>query len=223
MHSDLLERCAVARECITVPEFPSASIRVMVDRAADIAPRRRILVASILVAFLAVGIAAAAAVYQRHLTPPIYKVREGTHIHFNRSDTMVLNASSVSVGPIPSETQIRSAAARLNFTAILPTGLPIGTNPIAMFTSGNDVLAISYDLPNTGRGSHHTMWIVLSNAKTLSDSTFPRRRRNVTVTPRYPSVARWRIGSEEVIVSSNGLTSSQAAAIRTAMQREAKH
>src|SRR6185437_10612060 len=204
MQSDLLERCRAARESIQVPPFPSTRIRLAADRPRQILRRRSFAAACI--AGLSAFAIAAAAVWQQ------------THISFTHSGGIVIRSDAHSGSrPIHSEAEIRAAAAHLNFRAILPQGLPAGTKPIRLFTSGSDVLAITYNLPGAYRRSHHMLWIFLANPSTLSGkipSANPYRLR--TFGPTMSS-AHWRAGPEEVIVVSNGLTLAELAALRRAM------
>jgi hypothetical protein len=120
-------------------------------------------------------------------------------------------------------TEIRQAAAGLDFPAILPGVLPDGTKPIRLFTAGTSLLAITYDLPGIQRRSHHMLSIFIANHNTMAALNAS------TIAGRYnlrfglgDNVELWRMGPEEVIVVSNGLTESEFAAIKSAMQQQAR-
>jgi hypothetical protein len=126
MHSDLLERAQMAREHINIPTFPLGSIRTAVQRAPKPAPRRRTIIASILAGLSVVAIAAAAEIIQQ------------THITLTPQGGMVISSSGKHVSlPNPSDAEIRDAAARLDFPAIVPSGLPAGTIAKQLGTEGS--------------------------------------------------------------------------------------
>jgi hypothetical protein len=204
MHSELLERFRIARNNIVVPTFPLSSIRL----AAQSAPHHRArgpIAAAIAVSLFAAGIAAATVMLQ-------------THITFTPSGGMLIKSDAKSGSrPIHSEAEVREAARHLNFPAILPAGLPEGTEPIRLFTSGSDLIAVTYNLPGAQRRSHHLLWIFLANPAAMSPWKAPRAAYQLR-TGRMTQ-AHWRAGSEEVIVVSNGLTPQELAAIKRAMIR----
>jgi hypothetical protein len=207
MQFDLLEQCRAARESIQVPPFPLAQIRRAADRPIPIL-RRRSAVAAAIAGFSAFAIAAAA-------------VWQQSHIVFTPSGGMVIRSDAHSGSrPIHSDAEVRDAASHLNFHAVLPKGLPPGTTPIRLFTSGRDVLAITYNLPGAYRRSHHLLWIFLANPSTLSGK-FPAAKTYKDRTfGRTMSQAHWRVGHEEVIVVSNGLTAAELATLKRAMEQE---
>lgn len=211
MHADLLERCRAAREHIEVPPFPLTSIRTAAARATKPAPRRRTLAAAVLTSLSIVSIAAAAEVLVQ------------THIHFPPAGGMVISSDAKpSSRAIHSEAEIREAAEHLDFPAILPSGLPEGTQPVRLTTAGSDLLAIDYDLPGVQRRSHHMLWVFLANPSTMAGLKAPY----ASSSPLYrlhmkDDVALFRAGAEQVIMVSNGLTATEFAAIKRSMEQEA--
>ncbi len=131
---------------------------------------------------------------------------------------MVISSSvKTSSRPIHSEAEIRDAAEHLDFRAILPSGLPEGTKPIRLYTAGTSLLAVTYDLPGAERRSHHLLWIFLANPNTMA-SPYSRPAAYQLRTGHAMSMDLWRTGPEAVIVVSNGLTASELARIKRAMQ-----
>lgn len=206
MHSDLLERCREAREHIGVPAFPASSIRAAAGRKPQPILRRRS-VAAVLAATLSLAAIAAAA-----------EMAQQTHVRFTPSGGMVLSSDAKSGSrPIHSTAEIQQAARRLAFPAVLPAGLPAGTQPVRLFTSGRDLIAITYNLPGIERRSHHFLWVFLTDPKALTNAP-PSGARYKLRTGGRLSQAHWRVGAEEVIVVSNGLTAQELAAMKRAMQ-----
>jgi hypothetical protein len=210
MHSDLLERAQAARERIGVPAFPVASIRSAAARAPKPAPRRRTLLAAILAGFSVVAIATAAEVLQ-------------THIKFTPGGGMVI--SSVGKGATtlnPTDDEIREAAARLDFHAIVPSGLPEGT-VAKQLQGGSSAMDIRYDLPGAERASHHMLYIFLANPATISGKApgLASPRSNRTTFAALTRAELFRVGDEQVIVVSNGLTAPELASIKASMQAAA--
>jgi hypothetical protein len=201
MHAELLECCRLAREQIAVPSFPLASIRERLERSA---PRRRSIVAAIVAGLSLVTIATAAEVLHQ------------THVTFPSSGGMVFSADNIRYQSIRDEAEIRTAAERLNFSAVLPAGLPEGTKPTHLLL-GTDLIGIVYDLPGEQRRLHHLLWIFLANPNTMTSAD---RAREHIKTGRAMTLSHWRVGPEEVIVASNGLTQLELAAIKRGMQRE---
>ncbi len=211
MHSDLLERSRIAREAIDVPAFPLASIRAAVARPAPAPARRRSIVAAIVASVSIVAIAAAAEVVQQ------------TRIHFLRQGGLVVSSPDMrSAHDIHSTGEIRAAAARLGFKATIPTGLPDGTIPVRLNTGGKSYLAIDYDLPGIARRSHHMLWIFLADPQTISSQNVSHTSSGRVMRLKMNNeMQTFRAGAEQVIIVSNGLTWSEFAAIKRAMQREA--
>lgn len=205
MHFDLHERCMAARSEITVPSFPSDAILAGANRVSQPRAKRRTGPAIAAVALSLIAAAAAAELAQQ------------THVRFTRSGGFVIKSDGMSASrTIHSEADIRQAAARLNFKAILPAGLPPGTQPVRLFTSGNDLLAVTYDLPGAERRSHHFLWIFLANPDTFSNAPRKHWSQNLQ-TGKHMLRANWRSGAEQVIVVSNGLTPAELATMKTAM------
>lgn len=208
MHFDLLERCREVREHIAVPPFPSSSIRAAAEPGPQSLLRRRSIAAALAATLSVAAIAAAAEIAQQ------------SHIRFTPSGGIVLSSDAKSGSrPISSDAEIREAAQHLDFQAILPEGLPAGTKPIRLFTSGRDLIGITYTLPGSERRSHHFLWVFLTDPKTLTNAP-PATRYNLRTGDRM-SQAHWRVGPEEVIVVSNGLTAQELAAMKSAMQQSA--
>lgn len=209
MLSNLHERCAAARTGIAVPDFPAERIRAGAnDASQQRQPRRRNAAVIALVALSLAGAAAAAELAQQ------------THVNFTKSGGFVIKSDGKSGSRlVHSDAEIREAASHLNFTPVLPMGLPPGTRPIRLFTSGNDLLAITYDLPGVDRRSHHVLWIFLANPDTFSNAPHKSWNRELA-TPKHMLRASWRSGAEQVIVVSNGLTASELATMKAAMGAE---
>lgn len=212
MPSDLHEVCRLARERIPVPAFPLESIRHAAQgRGVTRVGPKRSLIAGILAAVSIIAVAAAAEIAATQ-----------SHIRFTPSGGMVLSsAGKMSSRTITSDSQVREAAAHLDFSAVLPAGLPPGSKPIRLATAGNDVIAVTYDLPGVWRASHHLLWIFLANSATMKTGAATSSRYQLRPDGRM-SKALWRVGPEQVIVVSNGLTASELQAIKDAMQREAR-
>jgi hypothetical protein len=206
MHSDLYERCHALRQSIDVPPFPVHVIRHAMEKKPRAGIRRRTMAAALAATISLAAIAAAAEFVQQ------------THVRFTPSGGMVISSDAKSGSrTISSDGEIRQAAQHLSFHAILPAGLPPGSKPIRLFTSGTDMLAITYDLPGAQRRSHHFLWVFLTDPKSLSNA--PPARRYRLRTGDKMSQAHWRVGAEEVIVVSNGLTAQELSAMKRAMQR----
>jgi hypothetical protein len=209
MHSDLLERCQTARAQIEVPQFPLASIRAAADRAIARPPHQRSIAVAIVASLSLVALAAAAEIAQQ------------THVHFTPSGGFVISSDAgMTWRSIHSSAQILAAARRLDFPAVLPQGLPDGTKPTSLFTSGANMLYITYNLPGAQRRSHHWLSIFIADHATMMGS-------NASVAKRYQlnlrdSIGFWRMGPEEVVIASNGLTQPELATIKRSMLQAAK-
>lgn len=208
MRTDLSQLCTSARERIAVPDFPRASIRRALQAPAHQPARKRSLLV-ILAAGLSLAAAAAAA-----------EVAVQSHIGYTRSGGMVLSSNAkMGEHAISSDADIRDAASHMNFPVTLPAGLPPGTKAIRLFTAGSDVMAITYDLPGAWRASHHLARIFLANPATLGGRTVSRPRAQIATGTWVMRQARWRVGGEDVILVSNGMTQSEIQAVKRAMQR----
>ena len=207
MPSDLNDLCATARERIVAPPFPRAQIMTAAQRSPESNPRLHRLSAAIIAGISIIAIAAAA------------ELATQSKIRFTPSGGMVLSSSAASSfsREIHSSEDVRQAASHLNFPAVVPSGLPAGSKPTRLYTSGPDLMAVTYDLPGAWRASHHFAWIFLANPATLSGSKLPAVHYTLRTDGRM-STARWRAGSEEVIVVSNGLTPGEVDTIKRAMQ-----
>lgn len=207
MLSDLTHLAREARESIEIPPFPAYAIRTAAQHQPRV-PRRRSAAATALAVLSLAGIAAAAALH-------------GTHLTFTHSGGLVI-ASNVQNGSVAihDDAPVRAAAQKLDFTAILPAGLPKGTKPAQLYTAGRSLMAVTYDLPGAQRASHHLLWIFLADPAIVSGSP-SRAPKYGWRTGKSMIASHWRIGPEEVIVVSNGLTQSERAAIKSAMEREA--
>lgn len=208
MRSDLDQLCNAAREHISVPAFPREAVRSAVAEH----PRgtgKRTVAAALAATCVLAGAAAAA------------QLATQSHIRMTHSGGMVLMTSAKSGSvPISSEAQVRAASARLDFPATLPAGLPQGTRPIRLYTAGSDVMAVTYTLPGAWRASHHLLWIFLANPASMEARSFAKQPR-YTLRTSGMSHAAWRVGSEEVIVVSNGLTPEELQKIEAAMRSNA--
>lgn len=211
MHSDLSERCRIARENMNIPPFPSLSIRTAVERAGRPAPRRYSFGVALLAGVSAITIAAAAAVLQH------------TRVHFSPLGGLVISSVDKMVSrPVHTNAEIRQAAEHLDFQAILPEGLPDGTMPVRLLAVDKSLLVITYNLPGIQRGSHHWLSIVIANPTTMSASTASIAARYGLRSGKNMSRAHWRVGREDVITLSNGLTLPELARIKQAMEQAAQ-
>lgn len=205
MHSDVRARCAIAREEVAVPAFSAEAIRARAHLRSQRRSRRRSFVAAIVAGFSLVAVAGAA-------------ITQQTHLRFTQSGGMVIQTGAKSGSrPIHGNAEIRAAAQRLDFPAVLPAGLPAGTEPVRLYTAGRSLMAITYNLPGAQRRSHHLLWIFLANPQTLANLAAPARYRLRTA--GAVREAHWRNGAEEVIVVSNGLLPEELASIERAMKR----
>lgn len=203
MHYDLHELCRSAGEGVAVPAFPVGSIRARIARASTAEPKRRPFSALFAVALALVAVAAAAAILTQ------------SHIRFTRSGGMVIESQHAVNRAISSEADIMRAAAQMNFHVTLPAGLPAGSRPIRLYVGDSDVMAITYDLPGAWRASHHLAWIFLANPNVMSTHV-PETQYKLRVDRRMSST-HWRVGGEQVIVVSNGLTPDEVAKIESTM------
>lgn len=145
-----------------------------------------------------------------------------SHLNFTPSGRLVVSSSARTTSrSIDSDADVREAASHLNFTPVLPAGLPAGTKPIRLYTSGHDLIAVTYDLPGAWRSSHHLLWIFLANPATIGEHHLPPSRYRLRPDGRM-SQAHWIAGNEAVVVVSNGLTAAELQAIKTAMLRESR-
>lgn len=209
MHSELSAAFSALRERMAVPPLPRAAI-VTAAQYAPANSRKRGWTAGAVAILSAFAIAGAA------------EIATQSHIRFTRAGGMVLSSTAKTQNRvISSENEVKTAAARMNFPVTLPAGLPNGTKPVRLYTSGDDVMAVTYDLPGAWRASHHLMWIFLANPATMA-----KAEPNSAVYRLRPdgrmSQARWRAGGEEVLVVSNGLTPAEVEAMKLAMQRPAR-
>lgn len=206
MHSDLLERAQIARENIHVAPFPLDAIRAATSRSAQRPHWRRWPMVALVASLSLVAMGAAGEVVSQ------------THVHFTPTGGMVI-ASDAKTGsrPISSTSEVREAAAHLNFAAVLPAGLPDGTTPVRLYTSGSDLMAVTYNLPGAWRASHHLLWIFLANPQTLGSQELHAPAYQLRPDSRMLR-AQWRAGAEEVIVVSNGLTQTELQTIKRAMK-----
>ena len=207
----------MARERIEAPPFPRAWIRSARLRAARPASRWRPIAAAILASLSIVAVAAAAQILER------------THLTFTPSGGLVISSSKSTSRSIHSVDDIREAASKLDFSAVLPAGLPSDAKPVKLDTAGTSLLTVTYDLsPVRGQARH--LWIFLANAATMSGPNAHRASRARTgaryeadLAPKGPGydVELARFGAEAVVIVSNGLTKAEIQTIKRAMQQEA--
>jgi len=199
MHSDLLERSREIRGRIQAPRFPLEAIRASAIRAER--PTRHVpFVAAIVAGCSIVAIAATA------------QIVEHARLRFMPSGGIVISSDTESSRLIHDGNAIRAASERLDFPVTLPAGLPASASPLKLDMAGTSLLAITYTLPD----AHH-LWITLVNPRATSGSlppTSPRHGKNIRA-------QFWRIGAEDVLVASDGLTPAQFASIKQAMERAA--
>jgi len=209
MHYDLLERCREARERMEAPAFPLEAIRAAIRCSSQPTPRRRSISAAIIASFSILAVAAAAEVLQQ------------THVQFTPSGGMVISSNAkMGSRPIHTYAEIQEAARRLDFPAVLPTGLPTGTKPIRLFTAGTSMLAVTYDLAGAQRQSH-LLWIFLTNRATMSGPAQRFQGRYKLQAGERMLLRAWHVGKEAVLVVSNGLRDQEFGAIKRAMEHEA--
>ncbi|HEY1681748.1 MAG TPA: hypothetical protein VGF98_08950 [Candidatus Tumulicola sp.] len=208
MHSDLLVMSRDARDRIEAPPFPLAAIRAATGGPVRRPSRRRSIIAIFVTGFSIAAIAAAAEVtHQAHLT-------------FLPSGGMVVSAGTAkfSSREIHSEADIQDATKQLDFQAIIPTGLPNGATPVKIDMAGTGLLVITYALADPHDGKGHKLWIFLANPATISQSAVAHYRSR-----HGYATEQWRLGTEQVIVVSDGLTKSEFGAIRNATERSASN
>jgi hypothetical protein len=209
MHSDLPALCGKAREQIAVPPFPRAAIRAAAQNAPNTAARRRSFFSAVALGLSLVAVAAAA------------DIAVQSHIRFTPSGGFVISSSAkMASRAIHSNAEVRAAAQHLNFPVVLPAGLPDGTRPTQLFTAGNDMLAVTYELPGAWRASHHHLWIFLINPASIGKYRAPLDRYRLHPGGRGSEIGMWQVGGEQVIAVSNGLTRPEVERMKAAMQRE---
>jgi hypothetical protein len=205
MHSNLLEMSREAREHIQAPSFPLHAIRAATARPATQPPRRQLALALLIAGISVAAIATAA------------EVTHQARLVFPHSGGIIVssNGAKLSSREIHTDAEVFDAAKRLDFQAVLPAGLPDGATPIKVDMAGTSLLVITYALPAQS-GDGHKLWMFLANPAVLSPANAARYRSR----HGYPS-QQWRVGAEQVIVVSDGLTASGFAAIKGAMLRSA--
>jgi len=199
MHSDILQRSLEIRGSIQAPSFPLEAIRIAARRA-ERPTRRMPVIAALIAGCSIVAIAATAQVVQQ------------TRLRFMPSGGIVISSNSQSTQFVRGDGQIQAASERLDFHVTLPLGLPANASPLKVDVAGTSLLAITYALPN----AHH-LWIMLVNPRATSGSLAPAPPRH----GKHIRAQFWRIGAEDVLVASDGLTPAQFASIKHAMERAA--
>ena len=186
-----------------IPPFPREAIRAAAQRPQPHQqPRKRIALAAFAAGLSLVAIAAAAEVAVR------------THVTFN-SGGIVLSSDKLEKRAITSNADVQEAATHLSFRAVAPAGLPAGTTPVQL-ESGRDILVVKYELPAVGSEPHPTLWILLTDPQSISNG--PALKERFGFAPGKMRLGEFfRVGDEQVMLVSNGLTLEQANAIKQAM------
>ena len=210
MLSEIFSRAHSSYERLDVPPFPVAAIRAAAQRSVESRRRRQVVAFCSLASLLFVAVAAGAAI--------LHEAR----IHVLPSGGMVIRSHrSMRFGTIHSGSEILDASKRLNFSAVLPDGLPAGSKPISFFTADSNVLAVTYSLPGGEPTARRMLTIVLSNPSSITRSQAEKTASDRLQPGLATRIHFFRVGSEEVTVQSNGLTEREIGNIEYTMLGDA--
>jgi len=208
--------CRSAREAIVVPAIPLGAIRhgAQVDSGERSGRRRRGVIAAIVASLSIVSVAAAAEVWG--------------HVQVSLDPSgAVLMAFTKWDGPVrnPTERDFQKAVRALNFTAILPDGLPKGTDAESLTVFGPGAMQITYNLPGAWRRSNHLLFVILANPASVApeNAKLPRTAYSLQYGPTTGLGAlRWRVGQEELIVLRSTITASELAHFKRVMMAKGR-
>lgn len=212
MQFDLAEACAAERERMEVPAVPLGAIRVNAARRPETTPRKRSAIFTVVLAALPT-LAMAAGVAQ------LWR----THISLSPTGVSKLQAHAGAWAKNPTTEELRRFAADLNFPAILPDGLPTGTQAIRLVRMDRDALLIQYNLPGAWRRSDHLLDVIIANPATLDSSGQGQHYKYNLMFGGHAArgSVHWRTGKEEVVVFASTMTASELARFKSAMQAAA--
>lgn len=203
MQSDFLTACQHTRERMEIPPAPTAAIRHAArNRGTEQGKHRRTVVAAFAASIFLVAVAAAA-------------VLSRTHVQVMKSGWVHISSDTLTYTKRPTEQQLRSAATKLDFPAILPTGLPAGSVLAGIARFGTEALVLQYNLPGSWRASHHLLKMVIAH-RTASGVSVDGARTLYTLASK-PVQAHWNVGQEEVIAVGYAATPAELANIKRAM------
>jgi hypothetical protein len=206
MQYDLTSLCQDARARIDVPSVPLRAIRKAARQRGTPLRRRTLFV--VFAAALSLGAVAAAAVWH---AMRVYVGSTGA-VDIYYAHTMTIKQHATQADAV-------SAARRVDFPVILPTGLPAATRLQSVARVERSVLMLDYDLPGAWRRSHHLLAVTLADPAIVGTTKsapanvrwmmlhYDQRRRTV----------RWRVGGEEVIIAWNNFTPAELARMKEAM------
>jgi len=219
MQSNFELSCKIARDAIAVPVIPLDTIRYEAQhRPSESAGRRRRGVLAAVVASLSIVAAAAAADIFGHVQISLNP--SGTvHLYFDGGDRFR--------GPLlnPKQQDLEKAARAMNFAAILPKGLPKGTDAEGLMVLGPGAMQIAYNLPGAWRRSNHLLFVILANPKSVApENAKPPKTKYTMEFGQTTGVGavHWMVGQEEVIVLKSTITPSELAHFKTVMMAQAR-
>ena len=120
----------------------------------------------------------------------------------------------------PTDQDLQKAARSMNFRAILPQGLPKGTDAEGLTVLGPGAMQITYNLPGAWRRSNHLLFVILANPKSVApDRAKPPQGKYTLQFGQTTGLGamRWMVGQEEVIVLKSTITASELAHFKAAM------
>ena len=140
------------------------------------------------------------------------------HVNVTESGGLVITGKILNHRATPAV--LDAAIHNASFRAVLPDGLPAGTGMRSVLTAGSDVIALEYDLPGAWRRTDHVLYVILANPAAVNGKFRPPNMQLQLRAP-HPRIASWRIGAEQIYISSDSLTPIELARIKAAMQKEA--
>lgn len=218
MQSDFELSCKIARDAIAVPVIPLDAIRYHAQqRPSKKSGRRRRGVVAAIVASLSIVAAGAAAA----------EVFGHAQVSLNPSGTVDLSFDGGERfrGPLrnPKQQDLEKAARALNFAAILPKGLPKGTDMEGVMVLGPGALQIAYNLPGAWRRSNHLLFVILANPKSVVPKPAKPPKTKFSMEFGQTTGAggvRWMVGEEEVIVLKSTITPAELAHFKSVMMAQ---
>jgi hypothetical protein len=210
MQSNFELACKSARELIAVPPTPLGAIRAAKDNRPEARKHRPVLVATLLAGASIVAAAAAAEIFS-------------THVSYTQPGSMHLTFDSAGDNKTdPTDADFRAVARHLNFTLVVPVGLPAGTVAKHFTRFDSDALLVSYDLPGAWRRSNHVLTVLLANKNVAAPPASAKRSKGEILMPGQHQDIRGVIGNERLDLMSNTLTPAEIATIKRAMAAAAR-